>query len=129
MFDDIKDTLAKLSIARLQKRIDALKSHQETLDKFTPQRTLSELEHYRLQLSIGVASIVFVGMMCLVGTSVAVTAIMAHHTSAMDNLLTALVLLFMMLILVGIWESNCLKTMKYWQAAKNASRRKKRHIK
>jgi hypothetical protein len=63
MFDDIKDAFAKLSIARLQKRIDALKAQQETLDKFTPQRTLSELEHYRLQLSIGVASIVFFGVM------------------------------------------------------------------
>jgi hypothetical protein len=50
MFDDIKDAFAKLSIARLQKRIDVLKAHQEMLDKFTLQRTLSELEHYRLQL-------------------------------------------------------------------------------
>jgi hypothetical protein len=87
MFDDIKDTFAKLSIARLQKRIDALKTDQEMLDKFTPQRSLSELEHYRLQLSIGVASIVFVGMMCLVGTSVVV------------KLLTALFLLMAMLVL------------------------------
>jgi len=122
MFDDIKDTFAKLSIARLQKRIDALKSHQEMLDKFTPQRTLSELEHYRLQLSIGVASIVFLGVLCLVGTSVAVTAMMAHHTSTVDNLLTALVLLLMMLMLLGIWESNCLKTIKYWQAASPINR-------
>jgi hypothetical protein len=123
MFDNIKDAFAKLSIARLQKRIDALKGHQEMLDKVTQQRTLSELEHYRLQLSIGVASIVFFGVLCLVGTSVAVTAMMAHHTStAMEKLLTALVLLMMMLILVGIWESNCLKTIKYWQAASPINR-------
>jgi hypothetical protein len=42
MFDDSKDAFAKLSIARLQKRIDALKAQQEMLDKFTLQRTLSE---------------------------------------------------------------------------------------
>lgn len=122
MFDDIRDTFAKLSIARLQKRIDALKSQQEMLDKITQQRTLSELEHYRLQLSIGVAAIVFFGVMCLVGTSVAVTAMMAQHTSAADKVLTALVLLIIMLILVGIWESNCLKTIKYWQAASPINR-------
>jgi hypothetical protein len=62
MFDDIKDTFAKLRIARLQKRIDALKRQQEMLDKITQQRTPSELEHYRLQLSIGVAAIVLVGV-------------------------------------------------------------------
>jgi hypothetical protein len=122
MFDDIKDTFAKISIARLQKRIDALKSQQEMLDKFTQQRTLNELEHYRLQLSIGIAAIVFVGVMCLVGTSVAVTAMMAHHTSAADKLLTALVLLMVMLTLIGIWESNCLKTIKYWRAASPINR-------
>jgi hypothetical protein len=43
MFDNIKDSFAKISIHRLQKRIDALKAHQEMLDKFTQQRTLSEL--------------------------------------------------------------------------------------
>jgi hypothetical protein len=122
MFDDIKDSFAKLSIARLQKRIDALKAHQEMLDKFTSQRTLNELEHYRLQLSIGVASIVFVGMMCLVATSVVVIMIMAHQTSTADNLLTGGCLLMMMLILVGIWESNCLKTIKYWRAASPINR-------
>jgi hypothetical protein len=123
MFDDIKDTFAKLSIARLQKRIDALKSQQDMLDKVTQQRTLSELEHYRLQLSIGVAAIVFFGVMCLVATSIAVTAMMAHHTSTTaEKLLTALVLLFMMLILLEIWESNCLKTIKYWRAASPINR-------
>jgi hypothetical protein len=123
MFDNIKDAFAKLSIAQLQKRIDALKAQQEMLDKFTSQRSLSELEHYRLQLSIGLSSIVFVGMMCLVGTSIAVTAMMAHHTStAADKLLTALFLLMIMVLLVGIWESNCLKTIKYWQAASPINR-------
>jgi hypothetical protein len=121
MFDNIKDAFAKLSIARLQKRIDALKAQQEMLDKFTPQRTLSELEHYRLQLSIGVASIVFVGMMCLVGISIAVAAMMAHHTST-ENFLVALCLLMIFVILTGIWESNCLKTIKYWRAASPINR-------
>jgi hypothetical protein len=121
MFDDIKDAFAKLSIARLQKRIDALKAQQEMLDKFTPQRNLSELEHYRLQLSIGVASIVFFGMICLVGTSIAVASMMAHNTST-ENLLVALCLLMIFVILVGIWESNCLKTIKYWQAASPINR-------
>jgi hypothetical protein len=122
MFEDIKDTLAKLSIARLQKRIDALKGEQEMLDKFTKQRTLSELEHYRLQLSIGVAAIVLFGVLCVVGTSITVTAMMAHYTSTADKLLTALVLLFMMFIPIGIWESNCLKTIKYWRAASPINR-------
>jgi hypothetical protein len=123
MFDDIKDAFAKLSIARLQKRIDALKAHQEMLDKFTPQRSLSELEHYRLQLSIGVASIVFFGVLCLVGTSIAATAMMAHHTStAAEKLLTALCLLMIFVILIGIWESNCLKTIKYWRQASAINR-------
>jgi hypothetical protein len=122
MFDDIKDTFAKLSIARLQKRIDALKAQQEMLDKFTPQRGLNELEHYRLQLSIGVASIVFFGMMCLVGTSIVVTTMMANRTSTAERLLTGGFLLMIMLVLVGIWQSNCLKTIKYWQAASPINR-------
>ena len=122
MFDNIKDNFAKLSIALLQKRIDALKAHQEMLDKFTPQRTLSELEHYRLQLSIGVASIVFFGVMFVVGMGVAVTTMIAHHTSAADTVLTALCLLMMFIILTGMWESNCLKTIKYWQAASPINR-------
>jgi hypothetical protein len=123
MFDNIKDAFAKLSIARLQKRIDVLKAQQEMLNKFTSQRTLSELEHYRLQLSIGVASIVFIGMICIVGTSIAVTAMMAHHTSTgVDKLLTALFLLMVVVLLVGIWESNCLKTIHYWLAASPINR-------
>jgi hypothetical protein len=123
MFDDIKDAFAKLSIAQLQKRIDVLKAQQEMLDKFTQQRTLSELEHYRLQLSIGISSIVFFGVMCLVVASIAVTAMMAHHTStAAEKLLTALCLILIIVILTGIWESNCLKTIKYWQAASPINR-------
>jgi hypothetical protein len=123
MFDNIKDVFAKLSIARLQKRIDALKAHQEMLDKFTPQRTLSELEHYRLQLSIGVACIVFVGMMCLVGASIVVTAMMAHHTSTgAEKLFTALFVLMAVLVLMGLWDSHCFKTLKYWQAASPINR-------
>jgi hypothetical protein len=123
MFDDIKDTFAKISIARLQKRIDALKTYQQTLDKITQQRTLSELEHYRLQLSIGVADIVVFGALCLIGTSIAVAAMLAHHTStAMEKLLTALFLSMAMLIPVRIWEASCLKTIKYWQAASPINR-------
>jgi hypothetical protein len=127
MFDDIKDTFAKISIARLQKRIDALKTYQQTLDKITPLRTLSELEHYRLQLSIGVAAIVFFGMICLVGTGMTVTAMMAHQTSTVDKLLTAWVILMVMLILAGMWESNCLKTIKFWQAASPINRAELQH--
>jgi hypothetical protein len=124
MFDDVKDAFAKLSIARLQKRIDALKAQQEMLDKFTPQRTLSELEHYRLQLSIGVAGMVLVGVMCLVGTGIAVTAIMSmmRPLTAMEKLLTSLVLLMTMLMPLRIWDANCLKTIKYWQAASPINR-------
>ena len=127
MFDDIKDSFAKISIHRLQKRVDALKAHQEMLDKFTTQRTLSELEHYRLQLSIGVASFVFFGVMFVVGAGVAVTAMMSHHTSSADKVLTALCLLMMFIILIGIWESNCLKTIKYWQAASPINRAALQH--
>jgi Flp pilus assembly protein TadB len=123
MFDDIKDTFAKITVARLQKRIDALKAQQEMLDKFTTQRTLSELEHYRLQLSIGVASFVFFGMLCLVGMSIAVAATIAHHPlTATETLFTALCVLMIFLILTGIWESNCLKTIKYWRAASPINR-------
>lgn len=61
MFDDIKDRIARLSVAGLQKRIDTLKAQQEMLNNFTEQRRLSELEHYSLQLSIGVGSIAFFG--------------------------------------------------------------------
>jgi hypothetical protein len=43
MFDDIKDRIARLSVARLQKRIDTLKAQQEMLNKFTEQRNLNEL--------------------------------------------------------------------------------------
>jgi hypothetical protein len=127
MFDDIKDAFAKLTVRRLQKRVDMLKAQQEMLDKFTPQRNLSELEHYRLQLSIGVASIVFFGVMFVVGTGVAVTAMMSHHTSSMDKLLTALCLLMMFVILIGMWEGNCLKTIKYWQAASPINRAALQH--
>jgi hypothetical protein len=122
MFDDIKDTFAKITVARLQKRIDALKAHQEMLDKFTTQRTLSELEHYRLQLSIGVASIVFFGMLCLVGMSIAVAALMSSHHASADNLFVLLCILMIFAILTGIWESNCLKTIKYWRAASPINR-------
>jgi hypothetical protein len=123
MFDNIKDSFAKISIARLQKRIDALKVHQEMLDKFTTQRTLSELEHYRLQLSIGVACLVFVGTAFLVVTSIVVTAMMAHHTStAAEKLLTALFILMALLVLTGIWDSHCLKALKYWQAGSPINR-------
>ena len=38
MFDDIKDRIARLSVARLQKRIDTLKGQQEMLNTFTEQR-------------------------------------------------------------------------------------------
>jgi hypothetical protein len=96
---------------------------ERTLDKFTPQRNLSELEHYRLQLSIGVASIVFVGMMCLAATSIVVTAMMAHHTSsAAEKLLTGLCVLMIFIILMGLWETHCFKTLKYWQAASPINR-------
>src|ERR1700683_1655504 len=104
MFDDIKDRIARLSVARLQKRIDTLKAHQEMLSKFTEQRNLNELEHYRLQLSIGVASIVFFGTMALVGTSIAVTARMYHSDSPLNMVLSALVLLMVFIIMGGIWE-------------------------
>jgi hypothetical protein len=127
MFDDIKDTFAKISIARLQKRIDTLKTYQQTLDKITPLRTLSELEHYRLHLSIGVASIVLFGVTCLVGTSIAATAMMAHNTSTIEKLLTMLFLFMAMLIPVRMWEASCLKTIKFWQAASPINRAELQH--
>jgi hypothetical protein len=61
-------------------------------------------------------------VMFVVGTSVAVTAMMSHHTSSVDKLLTALCLLMMFVILTGMWESNRLKTIKYWQAASPVNR-------
>jgi len=79
MFDDIKDSIARLSVARLQKRIDVLKAQQEMLNKFTEQRNLNELEHYRLQLSIGVATIVLFGMMSLVAIGIAASAELSHY--------------------------------------------------
>jgi hypothetical protein len=121
MFDDIKDTFAKLSIARLQKRIDALQAHQEMLNKFTEQRGLNELEHYRLQLSIAVASIVFFGTMSLVSIGFAVAVELSHYDN-FEKLLSALILLILLVILVGIWESNALKTIKFWSAAASINR-------
>ncbi len=121
MFDDIKDAIAKLSVKRVQKRIDVLEAHQEMLNKFTEQRTLNELEHYRLQLSIGVASIVFFGTMCLVAIGVAVGAELSHYDTA-EKILSALFALLLMVILVSVWESHCFKTLKYWQAASPINR-------
>jgi hypothetical protein len=115
------DSFAKLSIARLQKRIDALKAYQESLDNFTKQRTLSELEHYRLQLSIGVASLVFFGVMFVVGIGFAATVKFSNYTN-FEKVLSALTLLLMFIILTGIWESNCLKAIKYWSAASPINR-------
>ncbi len=122
MFDDIKDRIARLSVARLQKRIDTLKAQQEMLNKFTEQRSLSELEHYRLQLSIGVANIVSFGTMALVGTSIAVTAKMYHSDSPLNMALSALFLLLMFIFMAGLWESHCYKTIKYWLAASPINR-------
>lgn len=121
MFDDVKDAFAKLSIARLQKRIDVLKAQQEMLNKFTEQRGLSELEHYRLQLSIGVAWFAFFGLLVVIGTSMAVTVKM-HTNTPLELLLTALILLMFFVIVGGIWESHCYKTIKYWQAASPINR-------
>jgi hypothetical protein len=87
MFDDAKDRIARLSVARLQKRIDELKAHQEMLDKFTMQRTLSELEHYRLQLSIGVASFVFFTALILIGLGLGVFAKIAGYYDLVAGLL------------------------------------------
>jgi hypothetical protein len=121
MFDDIKDGIARLSVARLQKRIDALKAHQEMLNKFTEQRNLNELEHYRLQLSIGVANIVFFGVLVLLGTSMAVMTKMVHNTQ-FELILSALILLMLFITIGGLWESHCYKTIKYWQAASPINR-------
>jgi hypothetical protein len=121
MFDDIKDRVARLSVARLQKRIDTLKAQQEMLNKFTEQRSLSELEHYRLQLSIGVASIVFFGVLVLLGTSMAVMTKMVHH-SQLELILSALILLMLFITIGGLWESHCYKTIKYWLAASPINR-------
>jgi flagellar biosynthesis protein FliP len=76
-----------------------------------------------LQLPIGVADIVLFGVLCLVGTSVAVTTTaIAHQTSTADKLLTALALFMMMLLPLPMWEASCLKTIKYWQAASPINR-------
>jgi hypothetical protein len=121
MFDDIKDAFAKLSIARLQKRIDALKAHQEMLNKFAALRTLSELEHYRLQLSIGVATIVLFGMMSLVAIGVAASAELSHYNT-FEKTLAALFALMLMLFFMGLWESHAFKTIKFWQVASPINR-------
>src|SRR5580700_9331282 len=106
MFDDIKDRIARLSVARLQKRIDALKAQQEMLDKFTAQRGLNELEHYRMQMSIGVASMVFFLVLIVFGTCMAVMVKM-HTNTQFELVLSALILLMFFIIIGGIWDSHC----------------------
>jgi len=121
MFDDIKDRIARLSVARLQKRIDTLKAQQEMLNKFTEQRNLNELEHYRLQLSIGIATFVFFGLLVIVGTSMTVLTKM-HTNSRLELILSALLLLMFFIIIGRTWEYHCYNTIKYWQAASPINR-------
>ena len=101
MFDDVKDRIARLSVARLQKRIDALKAQQEMLDKFTAQRGLNELEHYRMQMSIGVASMVFFLVLIVFGTCMALMVKM-HTNTQFELILSALILLMFFIIIGGI---------------------------
>ena len=121
MFDDVKDRIARLSVARLQKRIDALKAQQEMLDKFTAQRGLNELEHYRMQMSIGVASMVFFLVLIVFGTCMALMVKM-HTNTQFELILSALILLMFFIIIGGIWDSHCNKAVKYWQAASPINR-------
>lgn len=123
MFDEIRDWSSKITIARLQKHVDTLKAEQESLDKFTSQRTLSELEHYRLGASIGVGSMIFVGSLIFV--SVAFTILFkVSHFDGPEALMSALILLILVLVLVGIWEGTGAQTVKYWNAASPINRAK-----
>jgi hypothetical protein len=117
VFDDVKDRIARLSVARLQKRIDELKAHQEMLDKFTQQR-IGELEHYRLQLSIGVASIVSFTALILIALGLGVFAKIAGYY----DLVAGLLALMVFVVLAGIWRGHCFQTIKYWQTASPINR-------
>jgi hypothetical protein len=121
MFDDIRDRVARLSIARLQKRVDVLKAQQEALDAVTKLRTLSELEHYRFQVSIGVAVMVFFGMLVLMSIGFMVLVKLSHYTD-FEKLPTALIVGMIFIIFVGIWEGTVSKADKFWQAASPINR-------
>jgi hypothetical protein len=86
------------------------------LRNFTEQRGLSELEHYRLRPSIGVATIVFFGMMSLVAIGICgVSRAISLRYLREDT--SALFALILMLFFMGLWESHAFKAIKFWQAA------------
>jgi hypothetical protein len=120
MFDDLKDVFAKQSIARLQKRIDTLRAYQEMLDKLTPQRGLNELEHYRLELSIGVALIAFFGAWFLCSITAAFSAEVLHGWA--NKMLVTLLFLGFAFVMWCIWHFNLIKTLDYWRAASPINR-------
>lgn len=121
MFDNINDAFAKLSIHRLQKRIDALNAQQESLKKFTTQRTLNELEHYRLGALIGIAQFVWFGFLVLILLGFAILAKISHF-SLFIKVEMALIILMLVILFVGLWDSTVFRTFKYWNAASPINR-------
>jgi hypothetical protein len=116
MFDNIKDAFAKLSIARLQKRIDALTAEQEELEKITKVRTLSELEHYRFAMMAGIGSMVLVLLIAfLLGLVVYMFAY--ARLSVFDRIESFLLFLLLSLLIYASVESTYAKAIKFWKAA------------
>jgi hypothetical protein len=116
MFDNIKDFFAKISVNRLQKRVDALKAEQEELEKFTKLRTLSELEHYRFAMMAGIGSMALVLLIAfLLGLVVYMFA--NARLSVLDRIESFLLFLLLSLLIYASVESTYAKAIKFWRAA------------
>lgn len=116
MLDNIKDALAKLSIAQLQKRIDALKAEQEELEKFTKVRTLSELEHYRFAMMAGIGSMALVLLIAFL-LGLFLYMFIYHHLNAFQLIESFLFVVMLSILIYASVENSFSKAMKFWRAA------------
>lgn len=116
MFEDVKDRIAKLSIARLQKRIDALKTEQEELEKFTTVRAIGEVEHYRFAMMAGIGSMVLVLFIAFF-LGLAVYMFVYARFSMFELIESFLLFLLLSVLLYAVVESTFAKASKFWKAA------------